>query len=400
MFTSEYNIPTKGSAYTSLYNPSLYTILFPNSNAEAIAEYNPLFPALSQRPFQNPVTMNPTTSAPVTTSTTTTLSPEATTTTPQYAPTSPYDYISPQALMNIGNALPSHGTPQEQQVINNVHTALQSDQLKQGISNYFSARYPQMGFTYPTSVAKPTVEQYFNSNPTYGTQFMNTAMPTLRERLMANPSLLPATGLTGTTSLAGTTGLSSLGTAGSTTLARPSEATLINNYLNSLSPANAFSMLYGNAGLSQPISDYMQQLGPQNVMNALMNANRGYSTAEINGLLNNPNYFTSLMGNPAFANMYAPGLSNGYFGNPNLTPQGNLQAMASQLYNNGYIMTPQNTPAWYAEELAQIGAITPEEANYLLSATEGEPIPGYIGPVQLSEPEAEIKKKKAVGLKV
>ena len=144
----------------------------------------------------------------------------------------------------------------------------------------------------------------------------------------------------------------------------------------------------------------MQQLGPQNVMNALMGANRGYSTAEINGLLSNPNYFASLMGNPAFANMYAPGLSNGYFGNPNLSPQGSLQAMASQLYNNGYIMTPQNTPAWYAEELAQIGAITPEEANYLLSGTEGEPIPGYIGPVQLSEPEAEIKKKKAVGLKV
>ena len=301
--------------------------------------------------------------------------------------------------MSIGNALPSHGTPQEQQVVNNVNTALQSDQLKQGISNYFSARYPQMGFTYPTSAAKPTVEQYFNSNPTYGTRFMNTALPTLRDRLMANPSLLPATGLTSTTRLAGTTGLSSLGTAGSTTLARPSEATLINNYLNSLRPANAFSMLYGNAGLSQPISDYMQQLGPQNVMNALMNANRGYSTAEINGLLNNPNYFTSLMGNPAFANMYAPGLSNGYFGNPNLNPQGNLQEMASQLYNNGYIMTPQNTPAWYAEELAQIGAITPEEANYLLSATEGEPIPGYIGPVQLSEPEAEIKKKNAIGLK-
>ena len=70
----------------------------------------------------------------------TTVAPEAT-----YAPTSPYDYISPQALMNIGNALPSHGTPQEQQVVNNVNTALQSEQLKQGISNYFNARYPQMG---------------------------------------------------------------------------------------------------------------------------------------------------------------------------------------------------------------------------------------------------------------
>ena len=392
MFTSEYTLPTKGSAYTSVYNPSLYTVLFPNSNAEAIAEYNPLFPALSQRPFQNPATMNPTTSS-------TTAIPEATTTTSQYAPTSTYDYISPQALMNIGNALPSRGTPQEQQVINNINTALMSDQLKQGISNYFNARYPQMGFTYPTSITKPTVEQYFNSNPTYGTQFMNTAMPTLRERLMANPSLLPSTGLTGTAGSAGTTGLSSLGTAGSTTFGSPSEATLINNYLNSLSPANAFSMLYGNAGLNQPISNYMQQLGAQNVMNALMGANRGYSMAEINGLLNNPNYFTSLMGNPAFANMYAPGLSNGYFGNPNLNPQGNLQQMASQLYNNGYIMTPQNTPAWYAEELAQIGAITPEEANYLLSGTEGEPIPTYIGPVQMSEPEGETKRKNAIGIK-
>ena len=58
MFTSEYTLPTKGPAYTSVYNPSLYTVLFPNSNAEAEANYNPLFPALSQRPFQNPVTMN------------------------------------------------------------------------------------------------------------------------------------------------------------------------------------------------------------------------------------------------------------------------------------------------------------------------------------------------------
>ena len=337
--------------------------------------------------------MNPTTSAPVTTSTTTTLSPEATTTTPQYAPTSPYDYISPQALMNIGNALPSHGTPQEQQVINNINTALQSEQIKQGIANNFNARYPQMGFTYPTTITKPTVAQYLNSNPTYGTQFMNTALPTLRDRLLANPSLL--SGLTGTA------GLASLGTAGSTTLrtAQPSEATLINNYLNSLTPANAFSMLYGNAGLNQPISNYMQQLGAQNVMNALMNANRGYSQAEINGLLSNPSYFASLMGNPAFADMYASGLNNGYFGNPNINPQGNLQQIASQLYNNGYVMTPQNTPAWYAEELAQIGAITPEEANYLLSGSTGAPIPTYIGPVQLNEPEGETKRKNAIGIK-
>ena len=379
MFTSEYTLPTKGPAYTSVYNPSLYTVLFPNSNAEAIANYNPLFPALSQRPLQNPVTMNKpiaTTSSTTTTSatapetsTTTTSTPEATTTTPQYAPTSAYDYISPQALMNVGNALPSHGTPQEQQVINNINTALQSDQLKQGISNYFNARYPQMGFVYPTSLTQPTVEQYLNNNPTYAHTFLKNALPSLNTKYPSQ---------------------STFSTSGNV---------LYNNAQNPYTPANAFSMLYGNAGLNQPISDYMQQLGAQNVMAALQNANRGYSTAEINGLLGNPNYFGSLMGNPAFANMYAPGLSNGYFGNPNLNPQGNLQEMASQLYNNGYIMTPQNTPAWYAEELAQIGAITPEEANYLLSGTEGEPIPTYIGPVQLSEPEAEIKKKNAIGLK-
>ena len=65
-----------------------------------------------------------------------------------------------------------------------------------GIANNFNARYPQMGFTYPTTITKPTVAQYLNSNPTYGTQFMNTALPTLRDRLLANPSLL--SGLTGT----------------------------------------------------------------------------------------------------------------------------------------------------------------------------------------------------------
>ena len=317
-----------GESISTMYHPSLYTLLFPNSNAQATQEYNPLFNALSQRPLQNPqASAQP--SQPVS---------------PSISPIVPsqYDYISPNSQMNLSNTLLSSANqPINAQAQSNINSALQSDALKNAINNYYNTKYPNMGFVYPNTLNQPTIQQYLATSPAYASSFMNNIRPELSSMYPSSSNL-------------------SLSTSN------------LSPSLN-LSPDQAFSMLYGTKALNQPIGKYIQALGPSNVMAALQNTNKGYTANEINALLSNPAYFNNIQGNPEYANMFAGGLNNGYFSNPNINSNMNLQQIAAAL-DNSYNMTPQNTPAWYILELANMGAITPQMAQTYLANNVAESI--------------------------